>query len=155
MREQSLSTPPGRLATAMQGVWWLLSREDWTKDGQQIIDPILGADPIGILTYAKTHFAAQFMKRDRTSGSVSPVSIPGLNNTSAVNGYDAYFGTYYVNEETGQVSHSLLGSITPSNIGITVSRDLRVNDDELTIQLETTTPDGESITRTLIWKRVS
>jgi len=48
-----------------------------------------------------------------------------------------------------------LGSITPANIGITVSRDLRADENKLMIQLETTTPEGEHITRTLIWKRIS
>lgn len=150
-----LLAPSGRLTTDIQGVWWLVSREDWTKNGEKRIDPTLGADPNGILCYAKTHFAAQFMKRDRTAGPANQVSYSGQNNTTAVAGYDAYFGTYEVNEETGKVAHTLTGSITPSNIGMTVSRDLRVNDDKLTIQLETTTLEGEPIVRTLIWKRIS
>src|SRR4051794_7104215 len=115
----------------MQGVWWLVSREDWTKDGQQRIDPILGASPIGILTYAKTHFAAQFMRRNRTTDSTEQTFYSGQNNTSAVGGYDAYFGTYEVNEQTGKVAHTLIGSLTPSNIGMTVFRNLRVNDNTL------------------------
>jgi hypothetical protein len=143
------------LATAIQGVWWLLSREDYTKDGQRRIDPVLGPDPLGILTYAQTHFAAQFMKRDRTDTTSTQVFHSGQNNTSAVGGYDAYFGTYRVDEETGKVAHTLLGSITPSNIGITVFRDLKVNGNGLTIQLDTTTADAEPITRTLIWKKIS
>ena len=39
-----LTVPSTGLATSMKGVWWLLTREDWTKDGQQRIDPTLGAD---------------------------------------------------------------------------------------------------------------
>lgn len=132
-----------------------MSREDWTKDEQQRIDPILGANPVGILTYADTHFAAQFMKRDRTEGITDQPVQAGHNNTIAIGGYDAYFGSYEVNEQTGKVMHTLIGSITPANIGITVSRDLRVHDDTLTIQLETTTPQGEPVTRTLVWKRIS
>src|SRR5215471_16501356 len=141
-------------ANLLPGVWWLLTREDYTKDGQRRIDPTLGADPIGILTYSKTHFAAQFMKRDRTGNLSENLSYSGQNNTSAVGGYDAYFGTYEVDEGSGKVIHILLGSISPANIGIKVSRDMRVNDDQLIIQLETTTMEGEAITRTLIWKRV-
>jgi len=150
-----LSDPPGNLSSLIQGVWWLMSREDWTKDEQQRIDPILGADPVGILTYADTHFAAQFMKRDRIEGFTDQPVHTGQNNTIAVGGYDAYFGSYEVNEQTGKVVHTLIGSITPANIGITVSRDLRVHDDTLTIQLETTTHEGEPVTRTLVWKRIS
>ncbi|MDP4262799.1 MAG: lipocalin-like domain-containing protein [Bacteroidota bacterium] len=156
MSMQILPPPSSGLATTIQGVWWLQSREDWTKDGQQRIDPVLGADPVGILSYAVTHFAAQFMKRERSPDNLlSQPSYSGQNNTVAVGGYDAYFGTYEVNEQTGKVAHTLIGSINPSNIGITVSRDLRVNDDKLIIQLETTTTGGEPITRTLTWKRVS
>jgi len=155
MSAEILPTPSEDLAAIMQGVWWLLSREDWTHDGQQRIDPILGADPIGILSYAKNHFTAQFMKRNRTDDSPNQILQSGQNNTVAVGGYDAYFGTYEVNEQTGKVAHTLIGSISPANIGITVSRDLRANGDKLIIQLETTTTGGEPVTRTLVWKRIS
>ena len=143
------------LSTTMQGVWWLLSREDWTGNNERRIDPMLGADPIGILTYAKTHFAAQFMKRERTADFINQPAHGGQNNTGSIGGYDAYFGTYEADAQTGKVAHTLIGSINPSNIGIIVYRDLRVDKDELIIQLETTTPNGEAITRTLVWKRVS
>jgi hypothetical protein len=155
MSAPTLPAPQNNLAATIQGVWWLQSREDWTKEGQRRIDPILGSDPIAIVSYAKDHFAAQFMKRDRTENPTSQAVFSGQNNTSAVGGYDAYFGTFEVNEKTGKVSHTLIGSITPSNIGMTVSRDLRVIENTLMIQLETTTPEGEAIIRTLIWKRIS
>ena len=38
---------------------------------------------------------------------------------------------------------------------MTVYRDLRANENELIIQLETTTTEDEPITRTLTWKRIS
>ena len=155
MSSPVLSAPSGKLAIEMPGIWWLHSREDWTKDGKKIIDPALGADPIAILSYAKTHFAAQFMKRDRTDNTPNEQSYSAKNNTSAVGGYDAYFGTYAVDEQTGIVAHTLIGSITASNIGKTFMRSLRINGDTLMLQLETTAPDGEPITRTLVWKRIS
>jgi hypothetical protein len=144
-----------KLEVAIQGVWWLQSREDRTMGGEKRIDPVLGADPVGILSYAKDHFAAQFMKRDRTGESAPAAINPAKNNTSAVGGYDAYFGTYKVDEQTGKVAHTLIGSITPSNVGMTVYRDLEVRDDLLIIKLETTTPEGEPVVRTLTWKRIS
>lgn len=155
MSSPILAAPSGSLIADIRGIWWLLTREDWTKEGQKRIDPTLGADPFGILSYSGTHFAAQFMKRDRTEDAGEQLFYSGQNNTSAVGGYDAYFGTYEVDEQTGKVAHTLIGSITPSNIGITVSRDMRAEGDKLVIQLETTRPDGEPITRTLTWKRLS
>jgi lipocalin-like protein len=155
MSSPVLARPSGKLATDIQGVWWLVSREDWTPSGEQRIDPVLGADPIGILAYAKNKFTAQFMKRDRTVDAANETFTAGQNNTMAMSGYDAYFGNYAVNEETGQVSHTIIGSIISGNIGMTVLRDLRVEENQLTIQLETTTTQGEPVTRTLTWKRIS
>ena len=155
MSSPVLSNPSGKLATDIQGVWWLLSREDWTVSGEQRIDPVLGADPIGILAYAKNKFTAQFMKRDRTTDTSSETLNAGQNNTAAISGYDAYFGSYAVDEDTGHVSHTIIGSIIAGNVGMTVSRNLRADENKLTIQLETTTTQGEPITRTLTWKRVS
>jgi len=149
-----LAQPSGDLAKKIQGTWWLLSREDQTKDGNKKFDPVLGDDPVGILSYAKIHFAAQFMKRDRSIRNTE-ISNGAKNNTIAADGYDAYFGTYEVDEENSQVAHKLIGSVVSENIGITVSRDVRVNDDNLIIQLETTSADGEPVTRTLIWNRIS
>jgi hypothetical protein len=155
MPSPTLPPPPGNLASSIKGVWWLLSREDYTKNGERRIDPTLGADPIAILTYAGDYFAAQFMKRDRKDNLENSVSYVGQNNTVAVGGYDAYFGTYKVDEQTGIVEHILLGSLTPGNVGMKTFRDLRATNDELTIQLETTTLQGEPITRTLVWKRIN
>ena len=149
-----MTTLSNSLENKIQGTWWLLSREDRTKDGQKRIDPILGSDPVAILVYANNHFAAQFMKRDRNADSITNATGAGQNNTSAVGGYDAYFGTYKI-EETNQVEHTLVGSINPANIGMTVYRDLQVEGDKLTIQLDTTTQEGEPVTRTLTWKRIS
>lgn len=140
--------------TKIQGTWWLLSREDHTKDGQRRIDPILGSDPIAILVYANNHFAAQFMKRDRNTDSITKATSAGQNNTSAIGGYDAYFGTYKVDKGTNLVAHTLVGSINPANIGMTVHRNLQVEDDKLIIELDTTTQAGEPVTRTLTWKRI-
>ncbi len=155
MDHQILTNPKATLAQDIQGVWWLLSREDYNKNNERRIDPILGSDPIAILTYTKDHFAAQFMKRDRTTVVPTQMMNTGSNNTNAVGGYDAYFGKYEVDEDSGKVKHTLIGSITPSNIGMTVFRDLKVVDGKLSIQLETSTLDGEPIVRTLIWERLS
>lgn len=153
MKSPSASQAKRELASAMVGVWWLLSREDRTADGSLRVDPALGSDPLGILTYAPTRFAAQFMKRDRSAGNV-PAFATGQNNTGAVDGYDAYFGTYEVDPECGEVVHVLQGALSPDNVGIRVSRRLEVDGNRLRIQLDTTTVEGEPVTRTLTWQRI-
>lgn len=152
MQASSMPKPSGKLASEIIGLWLLRTREDWTFDGEKRIDPSLGADPLGILAYGNKHFTAQFMKRDR-SDHAQLISYSGSNNTVAVGGYDAYFGTYEVDEQHGKVKHTLMGSVNEQNIGISVWRDLRVNNNILIIQLETTTIEGEPIVRTLTWHR--
>ena len=149
-----MTTSSDDLENIIQGTWLLLSREDYTKDGQKRIDPILGPDPIAILVYAKKYFAAQFMKKDRSLDSITQATGAGQNNTAAIGGYDAYFGTYQIDEKTNRVSHTLIGSINPANIGMTVYRNLYVEGDKLIIQLDTTTQEGEPVTRTLTWKKI-
>ena len=142
------------LEAAMIGVWWLRSRLDTAEDGTLREEPSLGSDPLGILTYAPGRFAAQFMKRNRSEGEVLDPPSSGENNTAAIGGYDAYFGTYEVDLESGRVLHRLEGALTLGNVGLEVYRDLKVEGDQLKIRLTTTTADGESVTRTLTWERV-
>jgi hypothetical protein len=142
-------------ANDFEGVWWLLSREDRARDGTLRIDPTLGPDALGLLTYANGRFAAQFMKRDRQTAVVAAGPNVGSNNTTAVGGYDAYFGTYVIERTSGEVIHSLDGALNPNNIGIKVRRRLTVTGDRLQIELETTTLEGEPVSRTLLWERVA
>lgn len=95
------------------------------------------------------------MKRDRSDSACSTSPHAGQNNTGAVGGYDAYFGTYTVDTSSGDVLHRLEGALTPQNIGMEVSRRLTVTGGLLVIELETTTPAGEPVTRTLTWERIA
>lgn len=141
------------LAERMIGTWRLVSRVDRAADGTTRTDPALGSDPLGMLTYTRDRFAAQFMKRDRSEALVEFAAGSGQNNTTAVGGYDAYFGTYHVGND-GVVRHRLEAALTLGNVGLEVARTLSVEDDKLTIVLETATPDREPITRTLTWNRI-
>ena len=148
--------PPltANLAAAILGIWKLKSREDVNDTGQVRIDPFLGREPLGILCFGPSHFAAQFMKRDRSRQADEPQRLQAKNNTAGVNGYDAYFGTYSIDEIAGTLATRLEGSISPANIGSTYVRDVRVVDNELIIQLHTTAVDGTAITRTNTFSRI-
>jgi lipocalin-like protein len=137
------------------GYWRLISREDYDATGRRNVDPILGADPLGMLCFAHGFFAAQFSKRDRAG--VAPESTPAEarpNNSMAMNGYDAYFGRYSLDVMAGLIEVTLDAAISPGSVGQTYTRRIRVVGDELTIQLDTTAADGTSITRTLRFARV-
>lgn len=144
------------LSRDLVGTWSLVSRIDMTLDGRRRIDPLLGEDPIAILTYDSSgHFSAQFMRRDRSSGQQRPSAMSATNNTQAVDGYDAYFGTYAVDDSTNAVTQTLIGSLSQANVGQVITRTMSVADDVLTIQLTTEAFDGEPVVRTLTWQRLA
>jgi hypothetical protein len=150
---KTLPPPSPDLGSAIVGLWRLISREDYDRDGRRCIDPIMGPHPLGVLCFAPGYFAAQFMNPDRTGTSATGPASSGANNSGAVSGYDAYFGTYTLDEVTGTVTVRLEGALSPANIGHALTRDIRVERDRLIIQLATTAVDGTPVTRTLTFAR--
>jgi lipocalin-like protein len=150
--------PDGRdrpLSESLIGTWELLSREDHTSIGERRIDASLGENPVALLIYDRSgHFAAQFMKRDRDAVSDADGPAAAPNNSQARGGYDAYFGTYTIDDARSTVTQTLTGALSPENVGQVLTRVMTVVGDELTIRLETATRDDEPVTRTLRWKRV-
>jgi len=78
-----------------------------------------------------------------------------VNNTQAQGGYDAYFGTYSVDDTTQTVTQRLLGAIVAANVGMTLTRAMSVRGNTLVIQLQTAAADGTPVTRTLTWERLA
>lgn len=158
MKPDPLPPPSPDLGRALVGTWGLESREDYDREGRRIIDPVLGADPLGMTSFAPGHFAAQFMNRRRSAspapGMASATPAAFANNSRAVDGYDAYFGTYTVDAAAGTITVTLEGSVAPANVGLTLTRDVRVMGDRLLIRLATTAVDGTPITRTLTFERL-
>jgi hypothetical protein len=143
------------LSAVLPGTWKLVSRTDCNHDGERRVEPSLGEDPVALLFYDRSgNFAAQFMKKDRSSPLIE-VAASASNNSRARGGYDAYFGTYTINEAEKTVTQRLVGALSEENVGLVVTRSMVVEGDTLTIKLETTTADGEAVIRTLIWSRAS
>ena len=142
------------LSAQLPGTWELESRIDMTASGERRIEPSLGDDPVALLFYDRSgHFAAQFMKRDRTA-AVADSQPSAPNNSRAVGGYDAYFGTYSIDDAKGTVTQRLVGALSKENVGLVLTREMLVKGDTLTIEVQTRSPQGEPVTRILSWKRV-
>jgi len=142
------------LSRTLPGTWELLSRVDVTASGERRTEPSLGEDPVAVLMYDRSgHFAAQFMRRDR---SVAIPDGPGgaKNNSRAQGGYDAYFGTYTIDDTNGTVTQRLHGALSQENVGAVLTRAMEVKGDLLVIKLETSSATGEAVTRTLTWQRI-
>jgi hypothetical protein len=143
------------------GSWRLVSRESRRENGQIEGDPGLSTLPFGVLIYDQSgHVAAQLSRRDRTismfrNECLLAAETKGTPDTAqTVLGYDAYFGTYTVNEKDGIVTHHLEAAIWPGDIGKSIERHFTLSGDRLTITFNTTTKDGIKVTRTLIWERM-
>ena len=141
------------LSTTLPGTWRLLSRVVHSTNGERRSDPAEDTDHLALLFYDRSgNFAAQFMKRDR-SGPIAEAPAAAPNNSRSLGGYDAYFGTYSINDAEGTVTQRLAGALAPENVGIVVTRRMQVEGDTLVVRVDTTTPQGEPVVRTLTWQR--
>lgn len=148
----------GDLSAKLLGSWELLSRIDRNAQGEQREEPTLGSDPIAFLVFDKGgRFAAQFMKRERTGrlGDELPAGASVSNNSRARGGYDAYFGAWSVLADGKTVRTRLLGALSLENVGAVFDRRMTVEGETLVIELDTSTPQGEPVTRKLTWRRVA
>jgi hypothetical protein len=142
-------------AKQLVGTWRLISRVVTLEDGTAVQDAGLGKTPTGYLIYDSSgHVAAQLMRTDRPIGI--DCGIPGptpIDNSQSINGYDAYFGTYTIDETGHTVMHHLEGALAAADVGKNLVREFQVSDDKLTIIVRTSSPHEKQI-RTLIWERV-
>ena len=143
------------------GSWSLASRVSTLANGEVLPDRGLATTPKGLLIYDRTgHVAAQLSRQGRTVEMIGEecqeaAKIRGTNDTAqTVLGYDAYFGTFMVNEREGFVVHHLESALFPRDVGKDIRRNFTVSGDKLTIKFNTTTSDGTPVTRTLVWERM-
>ena len=143
------------------GSWRLVSRQSRKASGELEADPGLSTVPLGVLIYDQSgHVAAQLSRRDRTIAMLgeecqAAATTKGTPDTAqTILGYDAYFGTYRINEKEGIVTHHLEAALFPGDIGKDIDRHFTISGDQLTITFNTTTKDGLKVTRTLIWERM-
>jgi hypothetical protein len=100
---QSAKTKVAERASARErliGAWHLAHIDSPGSDGKSVDLP----QPKGMLTYTRDgHVSVQLMY---------PKSANGMSNEYVLNGYEASFGTYDVDEATHTVTHHVMGSNT-------------------------------------------
>jgi len=131
------------------GAWELESRTVQKANGETVIDPIMGQQPAGRLFYdASGHMALLLMRQGRTQ----PIDAADATNPRLALGYDAYFGTFRVNERDHTITHHVEGSLFPEDLGKDFQRALNVDGDTLTLSFTSPSTDG-SVTRSLRFRR--
>jgi len=144
-------------AKQLVGTWRLVSRVVTLEDGTPVQDPGLGKTPSGYLIYDSSgHMAAQLMRPDRPNAIDCGMSAPATSeNSQSVNGYDAYFGRYTVDETSHTVTHHLEGALAAADVGKNLVREFQLSGDKLTIIVRTNSPkEKQKQIRTLVWERV-
>jgi Lipocalin-like domain len=142
-------------ARQLIGTWRLISRVVTLADGTVVQDPGLGKTPSGYLIYDSSgHIAAQLMRLDRPMAIDCGTPGPGpSDNSQSVNGYDAYFGTYTIDETSHTVTHHLEGALAAADVGKNLVREFQISGDKLTITVRTNSRKEKQI-RMLTWERV-
>jgi len=136
------------------GAWQLDSRTVRTRGGE-ILDPVLGQQPIGRLFYdASGRMSLQMMRPDRAQAITTPSNPRDANNQRVVLGYDSYFGTFQLNESAGTITHHVEGSLFPEDLGKDFVRSFSLDGDTFTLSFTSKSPDGSDVTRTLRFRRL-
>jgi hypothetical protein len=147
--------------TQLIGSWRLVSRESRKANGEIEPDPSVGAPPLGILIYDQSgHVSAQTSRGDRTVAMLpeecqAAIATKGAaNSTQAILGYNAYFGTYTINEHDATITHHLEAALFPGDIGKDIERHYAISGDLLRYTFNTTDGKGGKVTRTVVWQRM-
>ena len=137
------------------GAWRLLSAEFRAEDGSPAESPY-GAEPQGILMYdAQGVMAAQLAHKDR-----QPFAIPDrMKGTpeelkSAFESYQAYYGTYKVDEREHTVTHTVTQALLPNWVGTQQRRYYKFQDGKLHLHTPPIVIGGKRVTGVLIWERI-
>ena len=123
----SKALAPGSDKEKLIGAWHLVSISE--SDAGRQSSPV--KEIKGMLIYTRDgHMSVQLMY---------PPSASALSNDYVLNGYEASFGTYDVNEKTHTVTHHVQGSITGGLVGKDLPRVYQLSGNRLIIK--STNPD--------------
>lgn len=146
-------TPRG-VRDEMLGAWELQARTVRQSTGEVVLDPVLGAEPFGRLFYdASGHMALQMMRQGRAQAITVPANPEEATNARVVLGYDAYSGTFTVDEAAGTVTHHVESSLFPEDLGKDFIRMFKLDGDTFELSFTSPSTGGSTITRTLVFRR--
>jgi len=113
------------------GTWKFKSMKVKTEKGE-VLYPY-GENLFGMLIYTPSgHMSVLLMRPDRPRfASNDPLGGSSEEIESAYGGFDAYCGTYSVDEEKGTVTHHVEGSKFPNWIGTNQVRYFEFSDNKL------------------------
>ncbi|WP_455368216.1 lipocalin-like domain-containing protein [[Eubacterium] cellulosolvens] len=138
------------------GTWRLNSAFSIRQSDGEVLYPF-SKQPVGQITYDSAgNMSVIIMRPERPKSSINDKSkATNEEIKSAFNGFEAYFGTYEIDEEQKVVSHHIVGSLFPNWEGMTQTRFAEFSGNQLTLKTPPMPYGGETITGTLVWQRKS
>jgi hypothetical protein len=149
------SLPKGEVTMTRKqlvGTWKLVSAEVQCADGQVIY--VYGENPRGMIIYdSRGNVSVNLMRSDRDFFSVADKTRSTLQEAkSAIETYEAYFGTYEVDEENRIVVHHVEGSLLPNWTGSDQVRFFKFSNDCLILSTAEIPYAGTVAVGKLVWK---
>ncbi|HVV68494.1 MAG TPA: lipocalin-like domain-containing protein [Gammaproteobacteria bacterium] len=138
------------IAKQFIGVWRLISCSQTDPDGQ--VSYPWGADAIGYIIYMSNQImAVQIMRPNRALFIVDDFMLAQAEECHTLpQNYNAYFGTYEIDEAKNTVIHHIQGHLFPNLVGKDNIRQYHFDGNRLLL-----TTVGSNIKRDMLWERVT
>lgn len=142
-------------ASRLVGTWRLLSFVEERPSGQLLPSGRYGPNVDGLIVYDKAgNMAAQLVNPDRPRFAAENATRGTPEEVKAAfDGYNAYFGTYTVDETSSTIRHRVLANLFPNAAGTEFVRKFKLEGDRLTLELPPMQIEGEQRIVKLIWQR--
>jgi hypothetical protein len=142
-------------ASRLVGTWRLHSFVEVRPGGDVVPSGRYGPNVTGRIVYdAAGNMMAQLANPDRPKFAADNAMRGTPEEIKrAFEGYNAYFGTYVVDEASGTIRHRVEGNLFPNAVGTEFTRRFRLDGDELTLELPPALIQGEQRVVRLVWRR--
>lgn len=137
------------------GAWRLLSAEFRAEDGTVVESPY-GAEPQGLLMYdAHGSMAGQLANKNRKPFAIND-RMAGTSEEikAAFESYQAYYGTFKVDEREHVVTHTVVQALLPNWVGSEQKRYYKFQDGRLILRTPPLLIGGKRVTGTLVWEKI-
>ena len=140
-------------STNFVGTWKLISFESRLSSGE--VRHPLGPEPIGRIIYdGKGNMAVILTRSDRSSMASPDKKRASLQEKgAALDSFEAYFGTYDVDEARQVVTHHVEGALFPNWVGTAQERFYLFAGDRLELSTAPIAYGGDTAEAVLVWQR--
>lgn len=137
------------------GTWELISFETRLSSGE--VRHPMGPGPIGRIMYDdKENMAVIVSRSDRSTMTSPDKTRASLEEKGvALDSFDAYFGTYSVDEARKAVTHHIEGALFPNWGGTDQERFYSFANDRLELSTAPIAYGGDTAIAVLVWQRYS